>query len=306
MSCSSNTLTQLGSDTFVRANGALGSNWTTPIELTQAVTIDTNTAYGGNNGGNNAEAQWKGGTIPSDQYAAVQWEYSGALAQHFDLTFRRDTTNNFAYWTVSFTHNSTAAFLLDNNGTFEDDFTLSSALATGDKVRVTMLGTQYCVFRDTGSGYVLEHSGTLPQVLPTSGTVAGNPGFTLSAQGRVSNWVVGTFVQKSQCQITGGGFQDALGNPIANGTLTLQLNEDQQISSTGQIVRGVVTKVPLDSNGNISGTVLVWGNDNMSDTASFYWARVYTANGKLAWGPENQQVTGTVLNVSSWLASPAV
>lgn len=274
-------LTQLGSDTFIRANGALGSNWITPIELPQAVTIDTNTAYGGNNLGNNAEAQWNGGAIPSDQYAEIQWEYSGALAQHFDLTFRRDTTHNFAYWAASFTHNSTSAFVTDNNGVFEDLFNLSSPLTTGHKVRVTMLGLQYSIYRDTGSGYLLEHSGTLPAVLPTSGTVAGNPGFDLSAQGRVNNWAVGSVAAAAGFrQIINGNWQDAEGNPLALGYLTFRLNVDMQGSGTSlQVAAGRLVTVPLDANGNIAGTVYLAVNT----AGTTYDIRAYTAKGQFSW-----------------------
>ena len=303
MSCTSNTLTQLGSDTFVRANGALGSNWITPIELTQAVVIDTNTAYGGNNLGNNAEAQWNGSAIPSDQYAEVQWEYTGALSQHFDLTFRRDTTNNFAYWMVSFTHNSTSAFILDNNGVWESLFNLSSALATGDKVRVSLLGTQVCVFRDTGSGYALEHTDTLPSVLPTSTTVAGNPGFDLSALGRVSNFATGSVTvggNTGQILIS-GSWQYPDGSPLANGILRLQLSQDGQVNGgNGQVSGGRIVAISLDANGNIPAGTYVYACDQMTPANLTYKVNVTAPGGALVWGMEQVAITGASYNFNTF------
>src|SRR5581483_12255868 len=225
MSCSSNTLTQLGSDALNESAGSMNpSNWTTPIETGHAIVLNGTSAYG--NGTPGGEAKYIGATVPQDQYAEIQWEYSGALAEYFDLTFRRDPTTAGAFFFASFTHNSTSAYLFDNLGTWESDFTLSSALATGDKVRVAMLGTQVCVFRDTGSGYVLEHSDTLPAILPTSGSTAGQTGFDLSGGGLANNFATGSVVDSSPCalrQIINGGFQDASGNPLALGYLTFRL-----------------------------------------------------------------------------------
>lgn len=108
--------------------------------------------------------------------------------------------------------------------------------------------------------------------------------------------------------LTGGGFQDALGNPIANGYILLQLSSDQVVSGTGQIVAKRDIKVPLDANGNVLGTngaVFVQYNDKMSDTTSFYWATVYTASGEIAWGPRKVQVLSSPspYPASNWTTS---
>lgn len=58
----------------------------------------------------------------------------------------------------------------------------------------------------------------------------------------------------TKTQLINGGFQDLEGNPLANGFLLMELNQDEQVSGTGQIVSKVVLKILLDSNGNVLGT----------------------------------------------------
>jgi hypothetical protein len=117
----------------------------------------------------------------------------------------------------------------------------------------------------------------------------------------------------AKIQITGGAFQDAEGNVLANGYLTFELNQDCEVAATGQICSGIVLNVPLDSSGNVSGTVLIWPNDQLSPTNNYYTVTGYTAAGQLAWGPNVQQVLGASpfsLNnwipnqVSNWSPSP--
>lgn len=93
-------------------------------------------------------------------------------------------------------------------------------------------------------------------------------------------------------QITGGGFQDALGNPLANGYMLFELSQDAQVNGTTQIAAGFVVKVPLDGSGNIitSTAQSVWPNDVLSPTGTFYNVSVYSALGQLVWGPNPQQV----------------
>ena len=59
-------------------------------------------------------------------------------------------------------------------------------------------------------------------------------------------------------QITGGAFQDFEGNVLANGYLTMQLSHDEQEAvDPGEVVAGLILRVPLDANGNVAGTVYV-------------------------------------------------
>ena len=88
----------------------------------------------------------------------------------------------------------------------------------------------------------------------------------------------------AQRQIINGGFQLPNRSPLALGYLKMRLNTD---ATTGadQIVAGRIITVPLDSNGNVSGTVLIWPNDQLSP-ATVYVTQAYSAQGQLCWGEE--------------------
>lgn len=102
--------------------------------------------------------------------------------------------------------------------------------------------------------------------------------------------------------ITGGGFQDCEGNPLAMGFLTLELNTVCTDASTGtfQICPGEVVSYPLDANGNISGTQYVWSSDLLLPTGTLYRMIVYTSKGQIAWGPNFLQLIaiGGVVNLN--------
>jgi hypothetical protein len=82
-------------------------------------------------------------------------------------------------------------------------------------------------------------------------------------------------------QIINGAWQDSLGNPLALGYLTFRLNTDG--SSGVQVAAGRLVTVPLDANGNISGTVSLWTNDSLTPTDTSYSVIAYTANGQPVW-----------------------
>lgn len=81
-------------------------------------------------------------------------------------------------------------------------------------------------------------------------------------------------------QIINGAWQDLAGNPLALGYLTFRLNTDGQAGV--QIAAGRLVTVPLDSTGNISGTVSLQTNDSMTP-ATTYDVRAYTAQGQPVW-----------------------
>src|SRR2546429_9936786 len=102
--------------------------------------------------------------------------------------------------------------------------------------------------------------------------------------------------------LTGGGFQDILGVPLANGYLIFELNKPTSVSGIGYICDGVKVKVTLDSSGNVAGTQYLWGNDAMTPSDSYYRVTAYTAQGQPAWGPNNQQITGTgAFDIGTWV-----
>lgn len=118
----------------------------------------------------------------------------------------------------------------------------------------------------------------------------------------------------TQVQIIGGPFQDALGNPLANGYLVFQLQHDATVSGAvnGQIVGGISIRVPLDVNGFIQGTVSgspikIWPNDILRPGNTSYIVWAYDANNRLAFdNPQVQQVLSvpSPYNINNWTPGP--
>src|SRR5690348_12015866 len=106
----------------------------------------------------------------------------------------------------------------------------------------------------------------------------------------------------TQVQIINGSFQDAEGNLLANGSLTLELSQDEQAAGSGQICAKRIVTVPLDANGNVSGTVNVWPNDQLTPANSYYLVKGFNSLGQLVWGPNAQQITGaSPFNLNTWI-----
>ena len=87
-------------------------------------------------------------------------------------------------------------------------------------------------------------------------------------------------------QVVGGNWMDALGNPLALGSVTFQINTDAT-SGTQQVDAGRIVSAQLDSNGNVTGTVDIWPNDQLTPVNTIYRIKVYSAAGQLAWRSEN-------------------
>jgi hypothetical protein len=106
----------------------------------------------------------------------------------------------------------------------------------------------------------------------------------------------------TKTQLIGGGFQDLEGNPLALGFLTMELSQDEVATGVGQVGFGIKIRVPLDGSGNVSGTVLVWGNDDLTPVNSYYTVNAFTAKGQLAWGPQYQVVvSGATFDLGTWI-----
>jgi hypothetical protein len=113
-------------------------------------------------------------------------------------------------------------------------------------------------------------------------------------------------------QIVGGPFQDALGNPLANGYLIFQLQHDGAVTGTGMIMGNISVQIPLDANGNISGTsggtdYYIWPNDQIVPAGGTYIIWAYDSNNRLAWdNPQVQQVLSSPspFNVDAWIPGP--
>ena len=111
----------------------------------------------------------------------------------------------------------------------------------------------------------------------------------------------------ASAQLINGGFQDAMGKPLANGWLRLKINTDAQIlnpTPVGQICGGLSIGYALDGSGNIYGSVFVLRTDYLytgGGIAPAYTAYVYAEDGQLVWGPSIQTVAGaSVFNINFW------
>lgn len=115
----------------------------------------------------------------------------------------------------------------------------------------------------------------------------------------------------AQVQLIGGPFQDALGNPLSNGYLIMQLLHDAVALNTGQITGNISIRVPLDINGRIQGTVggapvFVWPNVALLPAGGNYLIWAYTSTNQLAWDNPQVQVVGNTnpFNVNVWIPGP--
>lgn len=80
--------------------------------------------------------------------------------------------------------------------------------------------------------------------------------------------------------IQGGAFQYPDGGVIANGTMVLRLSWDSTETVTnpfGTVVAGEPISIPLDSDGNLTPT-LIWGNSELS-ISTYYEASLYNSAG---------------------------
>ena len=111
--------------------------------------------------------------------------------------------------------------------------------------------------------------------------------------------------QISPTTLTGGGFQDCLGNPLSYGTLVLQLSQDAIVNSNMYICASDTITINLDEDGNVSNTPIqiVWQNDAMTPNTTFYYVTAYSFTGELVYGPNNFQVLSTPspYPLSAWI-----
>lgn len=115
----------------------------------------------------------------------------------------------------------------------------------------------------------------------------------------------------TKTQLTGGGFQDGEGNPLALGYLKMKLSQDASVSGVGNICSGLEITIQLDVNGNVvaSPTQSVWANTGgvLAPINTFYKVTGYTAAGQRAWGQNNQQVAaGATFNVGTWVPNSVI
>lgn len=89
----------------------------------------------------------------------------------------------------------------------------------------------------------------------------------------------------TKTQLINGNFQSNQGSPLSNGYLLLSLSQDGNVNTSPyyQVLGGVMTKIPLDSNGNVAGIVYVWTNDLITPSGTYYIVRAYNNQGLSVW-----------------------
>ena len=114
-----------------------------------------------------------------------------------------------------------------------------------------------------------------------------------------------TYLSTNGVLVYGGNFQDALGNPLANGYLTFRLNTDAMVANSPnvQVTAGRVVNVTLGPDGNVYGAFPIWGNDAMTPSNTVYIVKAYSAAGELVWNNQ-MTITGTgTFDLGTWVPS---
>ena len=135
--------------------------------------------------------------------------------------------------------------------------------------------------------------GALSYIADSSGTQQATFDSAAGQAWFVSHGVAFSGIPSPLVTVFGGNFQDASGNPLANGKLTMRLLQDIRIGSVS-ICAGRLTTLALDTTGNISpspGSKL-WG-------PASYQVIAYTPQGLAAW-------SGTIIvpDVASFSFTP--
>jgi hypothetical protein len=126
-------------------------------------------------------------------------------------------------------------------------------------------------------------------------TIEGNPilvnGFTY----QITNGIL----------VYGGNFQDAQGNPLANGYLTFRLNTDAMVANSPniQVGAGRVVNVTLGPDGNVYGAFPIWGNDVLQPSGTVYIVHGYSAAGELVWNNQMTITGSSTFDLGSWVPS---
>ncbi len=98
-------------------------------------------------------------------------------------------------------------------------------------------------------------------------------------------------------QVSGGLFQDSEGAPLNAGYLLWQLSHDERYATANsQIVAGLKFKMTLNSSGSVpaSPATLIYSNDVLTPSGSFYIVRAFKSDGTEAWAfPQYFQLTSS-------------
>ena len=175
---------------------------------------------------------------------------------------------------------------------------------------VSLTGPTFILINDTSlaTTWMLQilTTGNLQVVAASSPTTAPYAYYITAPNGqtwtmRVNNGLLQTLFGGKN-YLTGGNFQDAAGNPVAFGTLLLQLPQDAVASQPGLIASQIQLQIPLDANGNVAGNVAVWPTDQLTPSNLAYTATVLTNSNTQVWGPWKELILSSPspFNLDVW------
>ncbi len=126
-------------------------------------------------------------------------------------------------------------------------------------------------------------------------TIYGNPTLVNGFTYQITNGIL----------VYGGNFQDAQGNPLANGYLTFRLNTDAMVANSPniQVGAGRVVNVTLGLDGNVYGAFPIWGNDVLQPSGTVYIVHGYSAAGELVWNNQMTITGSSTFDLGSWVPS---
>ena len=212
VTCSSNA-SGIATDTFTRANGALGSNWTT-VAGTAAPQIVSNTAQAGTASKVNS-AYWSATTFGNDQFAQASMPNSSASQFGPGIAVRLSSSKGYFLWYGN-TPNTVSLWRMDSASSWTQ-LKASGALTvkpSSDVWKIQAVGS-------TISGY---QNGNLVVQATDTKITSGSPGIWLYyAANQISNWSGGDVT--TAAAYTVGGTVSGL-----SGTVVLQDNGGNDLS----------------------------------------------------------------------------
>ena len=186
------TTYQIASDSFSRANGGLGSNWTTDAGAFQ---ITSDYAVANSVATTMDVAYYNAVSFPDDQWSQITWYTSGGLNDFMGVCVRASTTGTQnAYLLFAKSNGSSNLFLQKVINGLKSDLNGGVAIGTvanGDTIALRVEGTTLIAYHN-GSPIFTTTDGNL-----ASGS-AGICGYGTTGYSKANNW-------------SGGGFYGPLG-----------------------------------------------------------------------------------------------
>jgi hypothetical protein len=87
-------------------------------------------------------------------------------------------------------------------------------------------------------------------------------------------------------------FQDPVGNCLASGSITFKLNVGAKLISNGQVVNSTTISYTLTTAGVMPAGAVLYGNDQLMPTGTYYVVSIFNSNGLRVRGPENWIISG--------------